>query len=159
MKVSFAKRATIYIAGPESLPDGMHTQGGTAEIELDASVLPKGEAQVDVETQPVVALVQHPVEILVIPVSLKGRRGSYTHSMFLDDESAIAGGRELWGFPKKLACPSFKVEKDTLRPALRMRRINSRDSSRQLSDSAAGMPVACRCRAWSKPGAMSPTLR
>jgi acetoacetate decarboxylase len=50
----------------------------------------------------------------VIPVSLKGRRGSYTHSMFLDDESAIAGGRELWGFPKKLACPSFKIEKDTL---------------------------------------------
>jgi hypothetical protein len=26
--------------------------------------------------------------------------------MFLDDESPIAGGRELWGFPKKLASPS-----------------------------------------------------
>ena len=50
----------------------------------------------------------------VIPVSFKGRPGSYTHSMFLDDESAIAGGRELWGFPKKLASPSFKTEKDTL---------------------------------------------
>ena len=44
----------------------------------------------------------------VIPVSLNGRRGSYTHSMFLDDESAIAGGRELWGFPKKLASPEFQ---------------------------------------------------
>ena len=50
----------------------------------------------------------------VIPVSLNGRRGSYTHCMFLDDEAPIAGGRELWGFPKKLANPSFKVEKDTL---------------------------------------------
>ena len=50
----------------------------------------------------------------VIPVSLNGRRGSYTHCMFLDDESPIAGGRELWGFPKKLASPSLKVEKDTL---------------------------------------------
>jgi acetoacetate decarboxylase len=50
----------------------------------------------------------------VIPVSLNGRRGNYTHCMFLDDESAIAGGRELWGFPKKLANPSLKVEKDTL---------------------------------------------
>jgi acetoacetate decarboxylase len=50
----------------------------------------------------------------VIPVSLNGWRGSYTHSMFLDDESAIAGGRELWGFPKKLASPSLKIEKDTL---------------------------------------------
>ena len=47
-------------------------------------------------------------------VSLNGRRGNYTHCMFLDDESAIAGGRELWGFPKKLANPSLKVEKDTL---------------------------------------------
>ncbi|MGA8969899.1 MAG: acetoacetate decarboxylase [Pseudolabrys sp.] len=50
----------------------------------------------------------------VIPVSLNGRHGNYTHCMFLDDESAIAGGRELWGFPKKLASPSLKVEKDTL---------------------------------------------
>jgi acetoacetate decarboxylase len=50
----------------------------------------------------------------VIPVSLNGRRGSYTHCMFLDDEAPIAGGRELWGFPKKLASPSLKVEKDTL---------------------------------------------
>jgi acetoacetate decarboxylase len=50
----------------------------------------------------------------VIQVSLNGRRGSYTHCMFLDDEAPIAGGRELWGFPKKLASPSLKVEKDTL---------------------------------------------
>src|SRR5208282_5675777 len=32
----------------------------------------------------------------VISVSLDGRRASYTHCMFLDDESPIAGGRELW---------------------------------------------------------------
>jgi acetoacetate decarboxylase len=50
----------------------------------------------------------------VISVSLNGRGGSYTHCMFVDDESAIAGGRELWGFPKKLASPSLNVEKDTL---------------------------------------------
>jgi len=50
----------------------------------------------------------------VIPVSLNGRRGSYTHCMFLDDEAPIAGGRELWGFPKKLGNPTLKVEKDTL---------------------------------------------
>jgi acetoacetate decarboxylase len=50
----------------------------------------------------------------VIPVALDGRRGSYTHCMFLDDESPIAGGRELWGFPKKLGNPSLKVEKDAL---------------------------------------------
>jgi acetoacetate decarboxylase len=50
----------------------------------------------------------------VIPVTLNGRPGSYTSCMFVDDESAIAGGRELWGFPKKLASPTLKIEKDTL---------------------------------------------
>jgi acetoacetate decarboxylase len=50
----------------------------------------------------------------VIPVSLGGRKGGYTHCMFLNDEGPIAGGRELWGFPKKLASPSLKVEVDTL---------------------------------------------
>ena len=50
----------------------------------------------------------------VIPVSLSGRKGSYTHCMFLNDEAPIAGGRELWGFPKKLADVSFRIETDTL---------------------------------------------
>jgi acetoacetate decarboxylase len=50
----------------------------------------------------------------VIPVSLDGRKGGYTHCMFLNDEGPIAGGRELWGFPKKLASPSLHAEVDTL---------------------------------------------
>jgi acetoacetate decarboxylase len=50
----------------------------------------------------------------VIPVTLSGRRGSYSHCMFLNDEPPIAGGRELWGFPKKLANPTLHVEVDTL---------------------------------------------
>jgi acetoacetate decarboxylase len=50
----------------------------------------------------------------VIPVSFQGRKGGYTHCMFLNDEPPIAGGRELWGFPKKLADPSLRVEIDTL---------------------------------------------
>jgi acetoacetate decarboxylase len=50
----------------------------------------------------------------VIPVRFNGESGGYTHAMFLDDEPPIAGGRELWGFPKKLAHPSLKVEHDTL---------------------------------------------
>ncbi len=49
-----------------------------------------------------------------IPVRLNGVAGSYTHAMFLDDEAPIAGGRELWGFPKKLASPKFAVESDVL---------------------------------------------
>jgi acetoacetate decarboxylase len=55
----------------------------------------------------------------VIPVSLRGERGAYTHSMYLNDYSPIAGGRELWGFPKKLASPEIKVDKDTIGGILR----------------------------------------
>ena len=50
----------------------------------------------------------------VIPVSFEGQAGGYVHSMYLNDESPIAAGRELWGFPKKLASPSLTVERDTL---------------------------------------------
>jgi acetoacetate decarboxylase len=50
----------------------------------------------------------------VIPVTFEGRKGGYTHCMFLNDEGPIAGGRELWGFPKKLANPSLKTETDML---------------------------------------------
>jgi acetoacetate decarboxylase len=50
----------------------------------------------------------------VIPVSFRGRRGGYTHCMFLNDEGPIAGGRELWGFPKKLGQPTLQTEVDTL---------------------------------------------
>ena len=50
----------------------------------------------------------------VIPVSFRGRRGGYTHCMFLNDEGPIAGGRELWGFPKKLGQPTLRTEVDTL---------------------------------------------
>jgi acetoacetate decarboxylase len=49
----------------------------------------------------------------VIPVSFQGRKGNYTHCMFLNDHPPIAGGRELWGFPKKLAEPTLKAEIDT----------------------------------------------
>ena len=50
----------------------------------------------------------------VIPVSFRGRKGGYTHCMFLNDHPPIAGGRELWGFPKKLANPTLKAEIDML---------------------------------------------
>ncbi len=50
----------------------------------------------------------------VIPVSFEGRRGGYAHSMFLNDHPPIAAGRELWGFPKKLANPTLKTEIDVL---------------------------------------------
>lgn len=50
----------------------------------------------------------------VVPVKLAGEAGGYTHAMYLDDHPPIAGGRELWGFPKKLGQPRLGVASDTL---------------------------------------------
>src|SRR5262249_58837979 len=49
-----------------------------------------------------------------IPGRSGGRKGGYSHCMFLNDEPPIAGGRELWGFPKKLANPTLHVEIDQM---------------------------------------------
>ena len=55
----------------------------------------------------------------VIPVRFKDKdgtvqEGGYVHAMYLDDEGPIAGGREIWGFPKKLATPKVCHEGETL---------------------------------------------
>jgi acetoacetate decarboxylase len=55
----------------------------------------------------------------VIPVRFKAKdgtvqEGGYVHAMYLDDNSPIAGGREIWGFPKKLATPRVAHENETL---------------------------------------------
>jgi acetoacetate decarboxylase len=50
----------------------------------------------------------------VIPVRFKGEHGVYVHSMFLDDDAPIAGGREIWGFPKKLASPKLVHEGEVI---------------------------------------------
>jgi acetoacetate decarboxylase len=55
----------------------------------------------------------------VIPVHFRGQSGGYVHAMYLDDGPPIAGGRELWGFPKKLASPKLSVEKDVLMGVLK----------------------------------------
>jgi acetoacetate decarboxylase len=55
----------------------------------------------------------------VIPVRFRAadgkvQEGGYVHAMYLDDNAPIAGGREIWGFPKKLARPKVAHESETL---------------------------------------------
>jgi acetoacetate decarboxylase len=55
----------------------------------------------------------------VIPVRFKTKdgvvqEGGYVHAMYLDDDAPIAGGREIWGFPKKLASPKISHEGDVV---------------------------------------------
>jgi acetoacetate decarboxylase len=51
---------------------------------------------------------------IVIPAMLAGEAVNFTAQMYLDDEPPIAGGREIWGFPKKHASPLLEVRADTL---------------------------------------------
>ncbi|MFM8340534.1 MAG: acetoacetate decarboxylase [Fluviibacter sp.] len=51
----------------------------------------------------------------IIPViDQDGKAASYSNFLFLDDEAPTAGGREIWGFPKKLAKPRLEVDGDAL---------------------------------------------
>jgi acetoacetate decarboxylase len=50
----------------------------------------------------------------MIPVRFQGEKGIFVHSMYLDNPSPIAGGREIWGFPQKLACPKLVHESEVL---------------------------------------------
>jgi len=51
---------------------------------------------------------------VVIPALFQGRPVNFTAQMYLDDEPPIAGGREIWGFPKKHGNPKLAVQHDTL---------------------------------------------
>lgn len=45
----------------------------------------------------------------VIPVTYKGKPGSYTHSMYLDNLPGIIAGREVIGFPKVWGTPRLEL--------------------------------------------------
>ena len=51
---------------------------------------------------------------IVIPCTYKGEPVNFIAQMYLDCEPPIAGGREIWGFPKKHAKASLVVASDTL---------------------------------------------
>ncbi len=50
----------------------------------------------------------------VIEVEYEGKKGLYSHAMYLNDLAPIAAGREIWGFPKKFGSPSLEIDVDTL---------------------------------------------
>lgn len=51
---------------------------------------------------------------VVIPCLFGDEHVNFTAQMYLDDEPPIAGGREIWGFPKKNGNPKLQIVHDTL---------------------------------------------
>lgn len=43
-----------------------------------------------------------------------GMKCTFNAQMYLDDEAPTTGGREIWGFPKKIGQPDLRVVHDTL---------------------------------------------
>jgi acetoacetate decarboxylase len=50
----------------------------------------------------------------MLTVEHNGEAGDFVLAMYVDDEPAIASGRELSAFPKKLGKPRLYLDSDTL---------------------------------------------
>jgi acetoacetate decarboxylase len=92
----------------------------------------------------------------VIPVSYKGVAGGYTLAMYLDDHPPIAGGRELWGFPKKLANPVLAVHTDDGLQASSTRSGAAEETPRNAELPAQGDSACGRHPAHLRTGALLP---
>ena len=51
---------------------------------------------------------------IVIPSKYNDENVNFTAQMYLDNQPATFGGREIWGFPKKIGKPKLTVFEDTL---------------------------------------------
>ncbi|MBL8671168.1 MAG: acetoacetate decarboxylase [Alphaproteobacteria bacterium] len=83
---------------------------------------------------------------VVIPCTYKGEAVNFVAQMYLNDEPPIAGGREVWGFPKKYAEPKLEVKADTLTGTLHyggqlvaMGTMAYKHESRDLAETAKSM--------------------
>ncbi|MGO9017214.1 MAG: acetoacetate decarboxylase family protein [Syntrophobacteraceae bacterium] len=62
----------------------------------------------------VVGLGHYHEAVISIPVEFQGEAGNYMAYHFLDNVEGIAGGREIWGFPRKQAHFTSLIEADVL---------------------------------------------
>ena len=79
---------------------------------------------------------------LLVKASYKGEEGFYCLSMPVTDDMAMAGGREGWGYPKKMANISFSRDGDTVtgyteRHGIKFMQVKARLSGKVNNDNAA----------------------
>ena len=78
---------------------------------------------------------------IVIPCSYEGEHVNFTAQMYLDCEPPIAGGREIWGFPKKHASPKLAVVQRHPDRHARVRRAARRDGHHGLQAREPDLPA------------------
>ena len=79
---------------------------------------------------------------LLVKASYKGEEGFYCLSMPVTDDMAMAGGREGWGYPKKMANISFSRDGDSVtgyteRHGIKFMQVKAKLSGKVNSDNAA----------------------
>lgn len=79
---------------------------------------------------------------LMISATYKGEEGFYCLSMPVTDDMAMAGGREGWGYPKKMANISFSRDGDTVtgyteRHGIKFMQVKARLTGKVNNDNAA----------------------
>ena len=79
---------------------------------------------------------------LLVRVSYKGEEGFYCLSMPVTDDMAMAGGREGWGYPKKMANISFSRDVDTVtgyteRHGIKFMQVKAKLTGKVNNDNAA----------------------
>ncbi len=79
---------------------------------------------------------------LLVRASYKGEEGFYCLSMPVTDDMAMAGGREGWGYPKKMANISFSREGDTVtgyteRHGIKFMQVKAKLTGKVNNDNAA----------------------
>jgi acetoacetate decarboxylase len=79
---------------------------------------------------------------LLIRASYKGEEGYYCLSMPVTDDMAMAGGREGWGYPKKMANIAFSREGDTVtgyteRHGIKFMQVKAKLTGKVNNDNAA----------------------
>ena len=79
---------------------------------------------------------------LLVRASYNGQEGNYCLSMPVTNDMAMAGGREQWGYPKKMANISFKRDGDTVegfteRHGIKFMQVKAKLTGKTNNDNAA----------------------
>lgn len=110
-------RGPYRYAGRETLTIAYRSDAAALRAALPEPLRPTGEA---VRLQFVrmpdsTGFGDYALVLQVIPCALPdGEPAGFVHGAYVNAHTANSGGRELWGFPQKLARPVLAVERDTL---------------------------------------------
>jgi acetoacetate decarboxylase len=78
--------------------------------------------------------------VLILSCTYKNKPGNYVYSIYVDDDVALAAGREIWGIPKKIAeIKLSEIKKNKIIGSATRRGKKVFDISAQITDNEPGL--------------------